>query len=46
MKTECAAWLGGAAFALATLAASHGTGVADEALDQAARGDNNWAMYG
>ncbi|MBV9117185.1 MAG: PQQ-dependent dehydrogenase, methanol/ethanol family [Acetobacteraceae bacterium] len=46
MKTKHAAWLGGAAFALATLAASHGTGVADEALDQALRNDSNWAMYG
>ena len=46
MKTGHAAWLGGAAFALATLAASHGTGVADEALDQALRNDSNWAMYG
>ena len=46
MKTKHAAWLGGVAFALATLAASHGTGVADEALDQALRNDSNWAMYG
>jgi alcohol dehydrogenase (cytochrome c) len=46
MKTKRATWLGGVAFALATLAASHGASVADEALDRAVRNDSNWAMYG
>jgi PQQ-dependent dehydrogenase (methanol/ethanol family) len=46
MKTKRATWLSGVAFALATLAASHGASVADEALDRAVRNDSNWAMYG
>ncbi len=46
MRTKRTTWLGGAALALGLLAITPGTGIADEALDQAVRNENNWAMYG
>ncbi len=46
MRNNHVRWLGAAALALGLLVASNGIGVADEALDQAARNDSNWAMYG
>jgi hypothetical protein len=39
-------WLGRTALATGILFAAHGVGVADEALDQAVKKDNKWAMYG
>ncbi len=46
MEAKRAKWLGGAVIAAGCLLASTGIGRADEALNQAAQNDSNWAMYG